>query len=128
MSDGITVLYDGQCPFCSSWVSMIRLRDTVGRVEMVDARSDDPRITEAIAAGHDLDEGMVVIWQGRHFHGRDAVHLLATLSAPQGVLNGVQRLVFRSPRRASLAYPILARGRRLFLRLAGRPSIARQEK
>ncbi|ETX27072.1 DCC1-like thiol-disulfide oxidoreductase family protein [Roseivivax isoporae] len=123
MSDHITVLYDGHCPFCASYTSMLRLRASVGRVDLVDARSDDPRVAAARAAGHDLDAGMVVTWRGRQFHGRDAVHLLATLSAPGGILNDLQRRVFASPRRAALAYPVLARGRRLFLRLAGRPPI-----
>lgn len=121
--DGLTVIYDGLCPFCSAYVGMIRLRRAVNRVEIVDARSNDPRV--AAAAGLDLDEGMVVIWGGRRFHGRDAVHLLATLSAPGGFANAIQRRVFASPRRAALLYPVLAAGRRMFLRAVGRPPIGR---
>lgn len=128
MSDGITIIYDGQCPFCSSYVSMLRLRDTVGGVDLVDARSDDTRVASAISAGLDLDEGMLVIWEGRQFYGKDAVHLLATLSAPRGLLNGLQRRVFASPRRADMIYPVLARGRRAFLRLVGRSTIAADKK
>jgi hypothetical protein len=102
---------------------MIRLREAVGRVDLVDARSDDPRVAAAAAAGLDLDEGMVALWGGRRFHGRDAVHLLATLSAPGGIANALQRRVFASPRRAALLYPILAAGRQALLRLMGRPLI-----
>jgi len=124
MTGGITILYDGHCPFCSSYVTMMRLREAVGKVELVDARGDDPRVAEAMSAGLDLDEGMVVIWEGRQFHGRDAVHLLATLSARGGLLNELQRRVLAAPRRAAILYPALARGRRLFLRIIGRPPIS----
>jgi predicted DCC family thiol-disulfide oxidoreductase YuxK len=124
MSEGITIIYDGQCPFCSSYVSLMRLRKTAGQVELVDARSKDPRVAAAAAAGLDLDLGMVVLWGNRRFFGKDAVHLLATLSASGGMLNGVQRALFGSPRRAAVLYPVLARGRRLFLRVVGRRTIA----
>ena len=122
---GMTVIYDGQCPFCSSYVAMLRLREAVGAVELVDARSGDERVIRAAERGHDLDSGMVVLWDGRSFHGQAAVHLLATLSAPAGRCNRLQRAVFRSPARAALIYPLLARGRRVYLRLAGRGPIGR---
>lgn len=124
MSDGIAVIYDGQCPFCSSYVALMRLRQSVGPVDLVDARSDDPRVAAAVAAGLDLDEGMVVIWDGRYFHGQAAVHLLATLSGEGGAMNRLQRLAFATPRRAAWLYPPLVRGRRAYLRLAGRSPIA----
>lgn len=123
MTDSITIIYDGQCPFCSSYVSMMRLRETAGQVELVDARSTDPRVAEAVSAGLDLDRGMVVIWQDRTYFGEDAVHLLAVLSGPRGISNRLQRALFGTPRRAARVYPVLARGRRLFLRLSGRRSI-----
>lgn len=128
MHDGITIIYDGECPFCSSYVSMVRLRETVGEVELIDARSDAPSVLAALSAGYDLDQGMLVTWDGKQFFGQDAVHLLATLSAPSGGFNTLQRLVFASPRRAALLYPVLAGGRRLFLRLVGRQTIAEKRK
>lgn len=121
---GITVIYDGDCPFCTSYVSMMRLREAVGEVELVDARGNDPRVRDVRRAGHDLDAGMVVLWQDRVFFGDGAVHLLAMLSQDGGGLfNRMQRAVFASPRRAAWFYPVLVAGRRLFLRLAGRAPI-----
>lgn len=118
---GITVIYDGECPFCASYVAMMRLREAAGRVDLVNARDADPRVREVRAAGYDLDEGMVVLWKGKIHHGDGAVHLLATLSGEGGgPFNRIQRRVFRDPRRATRLYPILAAGRRLFLWLVGR--------
>jgi len=123
---GITVIYDGDCPFCASYVSMMRLRDAVGEVELVNARECDPRVRAVQEAGHDLDEGMVVLWRDEVFFGDGAVHLLATLSSEKGGLfDRMQRAAFANPRRAARLYPVLAAGRRLFLRLVGRKPIGR---
>ena len=52
------IIYDGQCVFCSNYVRFMRLRDTVGHVELIDARTQDPRIGEYWSQGYDLNEGM----------------------------------------------------------------------
>lgn len=124
----LTIIYDGECPFCASYVRMARLRETVGTVDLVDARSDDPRVAEAQADGLDLDDGMVVLWQGRRHYGAEAVRLIALLSGEGGVGNRLQRRLFRSPRVARALYPWLVRGRRLWLRLSGRARIGQGEK
>ncbi len=124
----LTIIYDGDCPFCSSYVRMARLREAVGRVELVDARSADPRVAEAAAAGLDLDDGMVVLWQGRRHYGAEAVYLIACLSGEGGLGNRLQRRLFRSPRVAAALYPWLVRGRRLWLRLAGRAPIGEKNR
>jgi len=122
-AEGLTIIYDGECPFCSSYVRMARLREAAGAVELVDARSDDPRVTDALEAGLDLDDGMVVLWRGERHYGDAAVHLIALMSGEGGFGNRLQRRVFRSRRVASALYPWLVRGRRLWLRLAGRAPI-----
>ncbi len=121
---GITVIYDAECPFCASYVAMMHLRAAVGEVDLVNARDGDPRVQRIQHEGHDLDSGMVVLWHGEVFHGDAAVHLLATLSGGGGgMFNRLQRAVFASPGRAARLYPLLAAGRRIFLRLVGRAPI-----
>lgn len=121
---GITVIYDAECPFCASYVAMMHLQAAVGKVDLVNAREDDPRVQRIQHEGHDLDSGMVVLWQDEVFHGDAAVHLLATLSGEGGgMFNRLQRAVFASPWRAARLYPVLAAGRRIFLRLVGRAPI-----
>lgn len=122
-TEPLTIIYDGECPFCSSYVAMMRLREAVGPVALVDARSQAPAVRAAVAAGFDLEEGMLVHWQGTAYHGAQAVHLLALLSRGDGMFNRLQKLVFRSPRSAALLYPWMVRGRRLWLRLAGRAGL-----
>ena len=33
-------IYDGDCPFCSKYVRLIQLKNTVGDVELINARSN----------------------------------------------------------------------------------------
>jgi predicted DCC family thiol-disulfide oxidoreductase YuxK len=125
MSDGeLQIIYDGECPFCASYVRMTRLKTEVGPVRLIDARSGAPEVAAVVALGHDLDTGMIVRHGGEIFHGEAAMRHLAILTAPEGLFNGAMRRVFRSPRRAALLYPVLLRGRRLALRLLGRRTIA----
>ncbi|MFN4157710.1 MAG: DUF393 domain-containing protein [Gemmobacter sp.] len=113
----------GRSPFCTRYVRLVRLRLTVGPVDLIDARDPDPRVAALRARGVDLDAGMVVRHGGQEFHGDAAIRHLSILSAPGGIVNGLMRAVFRSPARAARLYPWLARGRALTLRLMGRGRI-----
>lgn len=119
MGTGIEIYYDGDCPLCSAWVRMRRLQAAVGPVELIDARSGDPRLDALRRAGMDLNSGMVVRHGDRLWHGAAAMQLLADLSAGAGPLVWLMR----APRRAALAYPVLRAGRGLLLRLLGRKPI-----
>lgn len=121
--DQITIVYDGDCPFCGAYVRMSRLRASAGQVRLVDARGDDPAVGRARAAGLDLNRGMVVELEGRLYHGDGAMVLLSALSTPRGLFNRLMRAAFRSPRRAAVLYPVLVAGRNLTLRLLGRRPI-----
>ena len=97
MSEALEIYYDGDCPFCAAYTRMLRLRATVGRVELIDARGDDPRLAELRALGVDFNQGMAVRHGGRLWLGAEAMGLLAVLSEEGGIL----RAVMRSPRRAA---------------------------
>ena len=126
-SDGeepVAIVYDGQCPFCSAYVRMVRLRDVVGTVRLVDARSADPVVAEAVAAGLDLDRGMVLKMDGRLYYGDECVHILSLLSTPSGFFNRAMRFLFRSRRITRVVYPMMVAGRNATLWLLGRRKIA----
>jgi predicted DCC family thiol-disulfide oxidoreductase YuxK len=117
---GAVIIYDGECPFCSSYVSLVRIREAVGDVKLVDARSGGPHVDAVVAAGYDLDEGMVLKFHGRYYHGADCMHMIALLSTPSTWFNRFNGILARSPRRIALLYPVLRAGRNATLRLLGR--------
>ena len=121
---GVTVVYDGECPFCSRYVAMLRLRDAFGAVSLVDARSEAAAAREARAL-FDLDEGMAARIGGRWYHGAECMNVLALASGPSTLLNRLSARVFSSPRRAALLYPLLRTGRNAVLLLLGRSRIER---
>ena len=117
------VIYDGQCVFCSAYVRLVRLRETVGRVALIDGRNDGIADLTARALGLDLNVGMVVLYQGRVYYGSEAMNILSLLTTRSGVLNRAVAAVFRSPTLARLLYPAMRLGRRVTLWLLGRPTI-----
>lgn len=120
----LTVVYDGECPFCSNYVRLMALRRSVGAVALVDARAGGPVVEEIVRQGYDLNEGMVVRHGRTLYYGADALVLLSSLSADGTVLSrGLSRLL-RSPARARLLYPAMKLGRRATLTLLGRALIA----
>ncbi|GBF27671.1 hypothetical protein MnTg02_02730 [bacterium MnTg02] len=119
----IQIAYDGDCPFCSAYVRLLRLRDAVGSIELLNAREEHPFVQEIRAAGLDLNEGMVAKFEGRIYHGQDCVHLLSMLSSPSGKLNRLIATILRSKWRCRWLYPVLRFGRNSTLRLMGRSRI-----
>jgi hypothetical protein len=97
-------------------VDLYRLRQAVGRFESIDARSDHthPILREIEAAGLDLDEGMVIKFQGQLYHGAAAFRLMARLSEPKGWFNRLNKTLAATDRMSKLSYPII-KGMRNFL-------------
>ena len=119
----LTVYYDGDCPLCRSYTRMMRLREAIGRVDLVDAREAPDAVSRLSRLGLDLDEGFVVDADGRLYHGADAIHMLAILTAPLGIFHRFNAAIFSRPRLAAFLYPLLVRGRALLLWLLGRKPI-----
>lgn len=118
----VLVIYDGACPFCNAYASLLRLRQSA-TVELLSARGDDPRIALYRAQGHRFDAGMLAVVDGVVHAGADAMHVLATLSDGRSRLNRLQRAVFSRHWLARLLYPMLRSGRRVMLWLLRVPPI-----
>lgn len=119
------IVYDGECIFCANYVRFMRLRRSVGPIEMIDARGTDPRVAGYQERGYDLDEGMLFDRSGKVYRGADAVHALALLCTRSSVFNRLNAVLLSNRRFAAVAYPLLKAGRRLTLLVRGRGSIVR---
>lgn len=110
----LLIIYDGACPFCTGYVALVRLQESM-QVELLSARSADERVDELLALGYRLDDGMLIQLDGLIYVGAEAMHLLAIISNQHGMLNQMQRFVFSRKWLAHLLYPLLRLGRRLVL-------------
>lgn len=117
------LIYDGECPFCTRYVRLTRLRETVGTLRLLNARDRASEVEAAIEAGYNLDHGMLLSLDGTLYYGPDCLNRLALLSSRSSWFNRLSYALFKNRRLARVAYPVLRAGRGLALRLLGRPPL-----
>ncbi len=98
--EGISIIYDGECPFCSAYVKMLRLREAVGKVTLVDARQYPDLVNELAERDLKIDQEMVVAYGGALYSGGEAINVLALLTSPSGIVNRLVSGVMKQPDRA----------------------------
>ena len=120
----IWFVYDGKCPICQIGAAYYRVRESVGRLHTVDARTekDHPVMQEINRAGLNLDDGMVIKYKGKLYQGDDALHLMAELGSDSDWFNKINNTLFKSRTLAALCYPFMKGTRNLALTIkrAGR--------
>lgn len=124
MSSPTYIVYDGECPFCTRYVKLLRLREAVGNVELVNAReADHPVVQRVRAHGIVLDEEMALVIGDDIHAGADCLNRLALMSTHSWWFNRLNAALFTSPAVSRFLYPVLRSGRQLALTLLGRPKI-----
>ena len=121
----ISLVFDGECPVCFAYCRVLALRELDGDLELVDARSDHPAVSQLKSEGIDLNEGMVLKLGDQTYHGADAIHRLSLISSRSGWFNRLNFLIFRHRRLSHILYPVLKSGRQMLLGLLGRSKIVR---
>ena len=119
------LVYDGECPLCSRYVKMLRLKESIGPVELVNARDHHPIVSELTSRGYNLDEGIVLVEGDRVYFADECMTRLSLLSTPVGIFNRLSAAVLSSPRMSALVYPVFRAGRLMLLRILGRERLAR---
>ena len=117
------VIYDGDCPICTSYVNYLRLKDVVSTVELIDARRAPEEVERLQQLGVSLDDGIVVEFGSARYHGAEAMHQLTLMTTRSGLVNRIMHWMFSSRKRARYAYPVLRSGRNFVLWLLKRPRI-----
>ncbi len=117
------LIYDGECPFCSRYVRLLRLRETVGQLQLINAREGGAMVADVCSRGYVIDEGMVLVMEGQYYYGDDCLNRLALLSSRQGWFNRLNYWLFKSPRLSRLSYPLLRTGRNAVLWCLGRAKL-----
>lgn len=113
-----SLVYDGDCPFCSNYVAFLDLKKRFPDLELVNARDypNHPAVETVRSKGLLIDDGMALVDGDQVHHGAEAIHALATD-------RGINGRVFGSLRRAKALYPLLRAGRNLTLKLMGRSKL-----
>jgi len=122
-SSDILLIYDKECPACSYYCNLARIRESVGNLILVDAREGGPVMDEITAAGLDIDQGMVLKIGDKLYYGADAIHTLSLIGTRSGSFNRLTYFLFRSKRLSAVIYPVLRSGRNLLLKILGRSKI-----
>ena len=76
--EGVWFIYDGDCPICSMAAHALRIREQLGPIALLNAREDNahPLLQRVRDEGLDLDEGMVILHDGRFYHGQAALQFM----------------------------------------------------
>ena len=120
---GIVIIYDGDCPLCSSYVTMTRLKAALGRPTLINARERLDLVKALAENGVSLDAGMAVQYHGKVYTGGEAVHLLAVLTSPVNFLNRLTACLMGQRSFALSVYPLLRLGRNILLKIRNRSQL-----
>jgi predicted DCC family thiol-disulfide oxidoreductase YuxK len=85
----ILLVYDRECPACNVYCQVVKIRESVGHLRIVDARENSEVLHEITAKGLDIDQGVVLKMGDQLYYGSDAIHTLALIGSRSGILNRI---------------------------------------
>jgi len=122
--NSIVIVYDRECPFCTNYVAVMRLKTLFSAVELIDAReSDNEYVKDIKQRGYDLNKGMIVIINADYYYGDEAIWILSKFTEREGVLLHLNSVLFKSKTVTRFLYPIMRFARRLTLIILGKKLI-----
>ncbi|WP_293759420.1 DCC1-like thiol-disulfide oxidoreductase family protein [uncultured Paraglaciecola sp.] len=119
----ILLVYDRECPACNAYCKVVKIRESVGDLRIVDARKNSEVMNEITAQGLDIDQGMVLKMGEQLYYGADAIHTLALIGSRSGILNRLNYWMFKSKIISRVFYPLLRASRNLLLKILKKTKI-----
>ena len=117
----LTLVYDGDCPFCSAFAQRAELTGGLPELDIRDGRTDHTLRAELASRGYRLANGAMLIEQGRIWHGSAAIAELHRRMQPSDALLQVLQGLFKQDDRARRMYPLMLLARRIALAVKGCP-------
>ena len=117
MSD-ITIYYDGDCPFCKSYITIVNIKKKY-TVELKNARSYMDEINELEANGFFIEDGILMKFKEEIFQGADALRKIDTINKNSSLKAALYGLIINLPMFKKIIYPIVKLLRILTLKLLG---------
>lgn len=120
----IVIIYDGECPFCTNYMSLLRLKKNGNKVILIDARTSLENYHEELKnLAIDLNEGMAVKLNGSWYHGHEAINILALQSTQSNYFNKFNSWIFKHKVLCIILYPVMRFFRNLTLNILGRKKL-----
>lgn len=116
--NNVYFVFDGECPICKHAAHALRIKEKLGDLVLVNARvqKDHPLLAVLASKKLDLDEGMVIFYKQKIFHGREALRFMSFHGSPQNPFNVFMKLFFLSNTIAHVTYPWMRGTRNWLLR------------
>ncbi len=113
MNSDIIFIYDGQCPFCNHFATLLELKSNIPNIQVKDARNNP----QDLPKGYDMDtKGAVLYIGGEFLHGANAINwICAQVKSPSGSLLKLISKTFSSKARTEFIFPFLIIARRIAL-------------
>ena len=119
----LTFIYDGECPFCNHFASLLELKSKIKNISILDGRKNPELIKDLLKKGYDLDKGAILLKDKEILHGANAVNTICKLiNQPSSKLLQILSTTFKSSKRTKFIFPFLVRARRLALISKGIPT------
>lgn len=119
----IKIIYDGECPLCQNYVRLVKLRENIEDVQLIDARTNPDYVTAMNEKGLNIDQGMLVIYGDTLYYGADAMYILSMLTDTKSWINAFIAFFFKHKILARAFYPICKAFRNAVLFLLRRTKI-----
>ncbi|CDZ77365.1 hypothetical protein BN59_01648 [Legionella massiliensis] len=121
------VIYDGECYFCNHTAKALKIKEAVGELVLINARENHELINEALRQGFDINEGIVVYYRLKFYHGKKAINLLNRLADKSTIFNKLSHLIYKNNCATFLGYPFLKLLRNVNLSLQGKSKIQNKD-
>ena len=112
----LILYYDGKCPFCQRYADILKLKKSFD-VEICDARTD--LSWEKSHKKLQLDDGVIVLYDGKYYQGVEALDMLLSVSQYEGVFFSLQKWVFSNKFRGYVVYSCFKFFRKIALKIKG---------
>ena len=121
MSYQTLFIYDGECTFCNHFAHLLDLRNSLPGLQILNGREHLEKLTSLYNQGYDLNNGAILINDGKIMHGSEAINWICSeLKEPNDSLLELLRIIFSSKKRSKLLFPFLLLSRRILLTLKGK--------
>ena len=115
----IIIVYDGECPFCSDFVSLNRLKDLGYVISIINAREVDNPLIENFSKKYNFDDGMIVINDQVILYGYTAARFISNSYSQSSLRGLIYRTLLSNKTLGRISYKIFVKLRKLYLKIAG---------